>query len=135
LSIEKVVSQFVSLVRPPWWSAGPKRKAARAAKALAALEQDIPWFGGFLFANVRRALEDIVRSKGPDPRISFLDWICVSRARALVEEFSQKQPVTSQNGNVHMIAQFLHEAATGERGSEAGLLKAVKKYSTGKLIH
>jgi hypothetical protein len=130
----RVIVENISLVaaiRP--WSAGVKKKAARAAKALRALEPHLPAFAGFLpfagfnFVTVRTGFEAIAGSTGPDPRFSFLDWICEHQARALLKKYSPLRPVTRRGGNVHMLAQLLREAVTGQPGTPAGLLKSIKQ--------
>jgi hypothetical protein len=64
---------------------------------------------------------------GPDPRFSYLDWICAHQARVLIATYSPQRPVTTRDGNVHQMAQLLRESVTGKQGTEAGLLKAVKQ--------
>jgi hypothetical protein len=122
---------LVTAVRP--WSAGAKNKAARVAKALRALEPHLPEFAGFPpfarfdFVAVMMGFEAIAGSTGPDPRFSFLDWICGHQARVLLKKYSSQQPVTTRGGNVHMIARLLREVATGQPGTPAGLLKCIKQ--------
>jgi hypothetical protein len=124
VNVEKIVPR-VAAIRS--LTASTRKKAARAAKALAALEQDIPAFAGFDFGIVRTVLEGIAFGTGPDPRFSYLNWICEHQARALVAKYSPRRPVTTRAGNVHQMAQLLCEAVTGTQGTEAGLLKAVKR--------
>jgi hypothetical protein len=123
VNIEKIVPMIAST---RVWNTAVRRKAARATNALA-LEKDIPAFGGFDFGIVRTALEGIAYSKGPDPRFSYLHWICAHQSCVLAESHSKKPPVTSENGNLHLVAQLFFEAVTGEPSSKTGLLRAVKK--------
>ena len=72
-------------------------------------------------------LQALAETKGPDPRTNTIQWECALHAFSLVNEFSKKRPVTTQNETWHLIAQLLFEAATGKPPSEAGLLRAVKR--------
>ena len=72
-------------------------------------------------------LQALAKTKSPDPRTNTIQWECALHAFSLVNEFSNKRPVTTQNETWHLIAQFLFEAATGKPPSEAGLLRAVKR--------
>ena len=72
-------------------------------------------------------LQALAETKGPDPRTNTIQRECAQHAFALVNEFSNKPPVKTQNGNCHLIAQFLFEAVTGKPASEVGLLRAVKR--------
>jgi hypothetical protein len=57
-----------------------------------------------------------------------LQWLCAHQAYVLIKQFSDELPVTTQNGNMHAIAQLLFEAVAGRPCSEkAGLLRTVKK--------
>ena len=72
-------------------------------------------------------LQALAKTKSPDPRTNTIQRECAQHAFALVNEFSNKPPVKTQNGNCHLIAQFLFEAVTGKPASEVGLLRAVKR--------
>ena len=63
----------------------------------------------------------------PDPRLNNLQHLCVRQARYLVERFSRKPPSKIEGGNVHVVAQLLLEAATGEPCEGSRLAYAVKR--------
>jgi hypothetical protein len=140
--IRVIVEVIVPLVAAtPPYTAAFRRRAARAAKALAALEPDIPAFpklpalpgfgegqtGVTIFDEVRMVLKAIAFGTGPDPRFSYLNRICVHQAHVLLKKYSPQRPVTRRGGNVHMIARLIREAATGQPGTPAGLLKSIKQ--------
>lgn len=99
-----------------------RAKARKAEKALAVL-------GGGFPAEVTDALKRealFTKVTGPDKRFGFLQWICAHQACVLIEQFSKQPAVSSQNKNLHSIAQLIHEAVTGQRGSKAGMLRSCK---------
>jgi hypothetical protein len=134
--ISAEVSQTMGLVRrlapdtEKLSNAGRIRKAAEdARRAFLALESVLPG-GGFYdidFAHVRKRIEFLTRGvKGPAPQSDPLGWLCAHQAGQLVIELSDKKPVTSQAGNVHIIAQLISEAVTGIPLNGSEPLRAVK---------
>jgi hypothetical protein len=120
-----------------------RKRAARAVRALAALEEVCPTqpaggrqlFGGVDVHHVRKQIESLTYAtklalgkKGREPRASNnLHWMCAHQAIVLIEQFSKKPPVTRPGGNAHSVAKLLFEAVTGTPCSDSGLVKAVKK--------
>ena len=106
------------------------KRAREADIALAKLERLFPRSIDNNSSRIHRFrlwLQALAKTKGPDPRTNTIQWECALHAFSLVNEFSKKRPVTTQNETWHLIAQFLFEAATGKPPSEAGLLRAVKR--------
>jgi hypothetical protein len=115
-----------------------RKRAAKAAAALAALEKVLPRSigtidaqsscetprGGYDFASTREQIQHIT---GPHPRMDVLGWLCANQAFALVREVSTKPAGATHGGTVHMVALLIHEAATGKSGSDASLLKTIKR--------
>jgi hypothetical protein len=55
-----------------------------------------------------------------------LPRFCAYEACDLIEKFSTEKPVGTKDKNAHVITQLLYKAVTGNPGSEASCLKAVK---------
>jgi hypothetical protein len=120
-----------------------RKRAARAVRALAALEEVCPTpaagcrqlFFGVDLQRVREQIELLMpktkkkpkQIEGPDPRANNLHWLCAHQAIVLIEQFSRKPPVTTAGGNTHLVAKLLFEAVTGKPTSDSGLVKALKK--------
>ena len=109
-----------------------RQKAMRVGKALAILKREFPAavLLGNEFTGIGGELCRVAgfhRAKGPDKRFNQLQWSCALQAYWLIKEFSSSPPVSTQDGNMHAIAQLLFEAATGRRCSKVGLLQTVKK--------
>jgi hypothetical protein len=122
-----------------------RKRAARAVRALAALEKVCPKppagiraqpvFYGVDLHHVRKQIELMTYAtkrapgkKGREPRANNnLHWMCAHSAIVLIEQFSKNPPVTSAGGNAHLVAKLLFEAVTGKPCSDSGLVKALKK--------
>ena len=109
-------------------AASIRKKASDASRALLALERALP--GGRIddtdYVQVRKRTELLTKVEGPAPQFDALGWLCAHQAIVIVNELSAKKPVTSQAGNVHLIAQLISEAVTGDALSGSELLRAVK---------
>ena len=99
-----------------------RAKAAKAQKAVKALGD----FGDVDVSVELRKWAALTKARGPDRRGDNLQWLCAHSACVLVENFGISKPVSTQNGNVHAIAQLIHEAITRLPGSDASGLKAVR---------
>jgi hypothetical protein len=78
------------------------------------------------FAEILRREAYLINAHGPDRRFDYLHWLCMHGAVVLLKEFSDQQPVSTKDGNVHAIGQLLCEAITGDKGSKASGLRAAK---------
>jgi hypothetical protein len=102
------------------------REIARSAQKALVTFYDFPELTGI--GGPLRQIAALNRATGPDKRFNHLQWLCAHQAHVLIKQFSDELPVSSQNGNMHAIAQLLFEAVAGQPCSErAGLLRAVKK--------
>jgi hypothetical protein len=61
-----------------------------------------------------------------DPRRGHLQEFCAAAAYHLIKEFSTDRPVSTQDKNMHVIAQLLREAIAGKSGSGTDTLRACK---------
>lgn len=113
-----------------------KKRAKRALDALAALEEVYPYIhvGNSETLWVWNMVELLAHLKSaPDPRTNVSQLVYAYMAGSLVEQYSKRRPVMTEaerGGNVHAIAQWLFEAATGEqiaKNKPVGLLSAVQK--------
>jgi hypothetical protein len=113
-----------------------KKRAKRALDALVALEEVYPYIhvGNSETLWVWNMVELLAHLKSaPDPRTDVSQLMYAYMAGSLVEQYSKREPVMTEakrGGNVHAIAQWLFEAATGEqiaKNKPSGLLGAVQK--------
>jgi hypothetical protein len=104
-----------------------REKAEAIEKAISTFEREFPdLIDRALTAPLRASLAPY-RNVSDGPEHDVLGWLCANQAHALVRQFSRKDPVSTQNGNVHTIAQFIFEAVTGKAPSDNGLLQAVRR--------
>lgn len=96
-----------------------REMARRAKKALKVLGDDFPANATFLLKQYA--------ARRLDKRRNLLMEFCADQAIELVKTFSSDPPVSTAFGNVHSIAQFIFEAATGEPPAGTSLLKACQK--------
>jgi len=65
------------------------------------------------------------------PRLDFrfdnFKYTCAFQAVVLIENFSEKPPVTSEAGNIHNISKLVLEHVTGQKPTETGLLGACRE--------
>jgi hypothetical protein len=114
--------QFIAKEAPMLDFDAAREKGRLAAKALAVLGDGFP-------PEIIVPLELVSRldkGRGPDKRFGVLQWLCAHQACVLIEQFSQKAPVGTQDGNLHSIAQLIREAVTGHPGSSTDTLRACK---------
>jgi hypothetical protein len=104
-----------------------RKVALEASTALARLKQLLRSTAGSQIHRCLMLVRALSKTEGPDPRMNATQWLCAFQAFNLVNQFSKKPPVTTQNETWHLIAQFLFEAVIGKPPSEAGLLRAVKR--------
>jgi hypothetical protein len=112
-----------------------RRKAHKAANAMAELIGELPPSMAIDFQNTRQKLELLTTAEGPDPRTSPQDWVLAFLGWRFVEQHSPDRPVTTQGGNVHAVVCALFEAVTGAAASDGQFLRAIKavaKYCAGE---